>query len=160
MPTLDGGYWPGYTSCPYTGQILTGTPTTTSFPVSTASYPVHGASAQGLLTYVVQMTSGAANGQTAMISTNTATNLTLYSNGSTTLTGVALQGLTTAPSAGDTFNICTTTTPDGLHPTIGSHVTISTQFQAWLAKYAVPFGSISANNILYKNNIIQIKAAA
>jgi hypothetical protein len=147
VATANGGIWP-VPAATYTGQILTGTPTATSLPVSGASYPVYGASSPGLLGQAIVMTSGAANGQVAIISSNTATGITLYANGANGPSQVAVLGLTVAPSAGDTFSIIPVNTPDGIHPSYSANATIvsgagsATGFQAWIAATAVPFGAM------------------
>jgi hypothetical protein len=136
--TANGGYWLIPTSA-YGSYTLTGTPTTTSLAVSGTPFPVPSAASSnpGLATYSIKMTSGAASGQTAVISTNTNSTLTLYSNGSTSLTGLAVVGLTVAPSAGDTFDIYQAYCVDGVHPTKSIHDTVA-------ANFATPLASVAA----------------
>jgi lysophospholipase L1-like esterase len=112
--TLNGGYYLVPSSALYTGQVASGTPTTTSLPCATSSF-----TANALYGMVVKMTSGAANGQVALISANTSNALTLYANGTSSPTGITtaiFAGLTIAPSAGDTFSIYAVYTYDGVHP--------------------------------------------
>jgi lysophospholipase L1-like esterase len=141
--TIGGGMWRAATSAAYSGQVLSGTPTTTSLAVSGAAYPVPSTSNAGLSGQRALMTSGAAAGQTAVIQTNTATSLTLYANGSTALTGSAMAGLTIAPAAGDTFSIIATPTIEGTHPSLTNHQAISAALRAWMAANLVPYGSMS-----------------
>ena len=133
--TLNGGYWQVPASS-FITATLTGTPTTTSLVASGASFPLTIASS------VVKITSGAANGQTATISSatpNTATALTLYANGSTAQDGVALSGLTVAPSAGDTIAIYKSPTAGGLHPSYWMHAQIASAAKTFIDAVCVPF---------------------
>lgn len=128
--TVNGGLWLAPAAAAYTGQVLTGSPSATSLPVSTANYPVG-----GLVTYGVKITSGARSGDFAMISSNTGTAITLYANGAANFTGIGTYvGLGGAPSAGDTFDIYAISTPqDGVHGTITSYAAIGAAFTTWLA---------------------------
>lgn len=128
--TLNGGNWLAPAAPAYTAQVLTGSPSATSLPVSTASYPVN-----GLTTYAIKMTSGTQNGNFGIVLSNTATGVTLGVNGVGNFTGVgAYVGLSGAPSAGDTFNIYQISTPqDGVHGTTAAYALISTAFSTWLA---------------------------
>lgn len=132
--TQNGGLWLAPASAAYTGQVLTGSPTATSLPVSTASYPV-----SGLTTYVVQMTSGARSGQFCMAIANTATGLTCGANGVGIFTGIgAYVGLSGSPSAGDTFNLYQINTPqDGVHATANAYAIIAAAYAPWLAALPV-----------------------
>jgi hypothetical protein len=107
VPTVNGGFLPVPATATYTGQVLTGTPTTTSLPIGAASYTAH-----ALSNRVVQITSGSTMGQTAIISDNTATTLTV-------------SGLTSAPAAGATLSIWPTHWSDGIHPTDLGHADIA-----------------------------------
>lgn len=139
--TNNGGFWKAPASAAYTGT-LTGSPTTTVLPCSACSFPVAGAANSGILTYAVKITSGAANGQVAYVTSGTtATSLTLYANGSTQLTGSAMVGLTTAPAAGDTFSVYAVNTVDGTHGTYSGYTTLmGPAFGTWAAVNLPPYG--------------------
>jgi lysophospholipase L1-like esterase len=107
VPTVNGGFLPVPTTALYTGQVLTGTPTTTSLTIGAASYAAH-----TLSNRVVQITSGSTSGQTAVISDNTSTTLTI-------------SGLTSAPAAGAAVSIWATHWSDGIHPTDLGHADIA-----------------------------------
>ena len=131
--TNNGGYWPVPAPL-FTGQIATGTPTTTSLVVSGTPYIN-----QSMVGYVVIMTSGAANGQTAVIHINNTNTLTLYADGTASPTAIGtFAGLTIAPSAGDTFNIIPVSTLDGVHPNVLSHVSIGSSFATWINSNLTP----------------------
>lgn len=110
----NGGYWrvPTAADIIQTGQIITGSPTTTVIPVGAAAYPVAGEYAGMAL----KMTSGGVTGQVALIKTHTATSLTLYAAGAVPPGGNGtVPGLSAAPAAGDTFQIVQRYCDDGLH---------------------------------------------
>lgn len=138
--TPNGGFWQAPAAADYTAQVLTGSPTTTSLPVSTASYPT---ATYGLSTRMVLMTSGAASGQRAYIFQNSATTLTTVANGSTMSGSGApnITGLTIAPSAGDTFSIYSVATVDGIHPSATYHGIMAGVFTTWQAAYGGAFGT-------------------
>jgi hypothetical protein len=125
----------------FSSGTLTGSPTTTVLPCSGCTFPVAGAANSGILTYAVRITSGAASGQGCFVSTATATQITCYANGSTTLTGSALAGLTTTPAAGDTFSVYATNSVDGTHGTFSGYTTLmGPDFATWATANLVPFG--------------------
>lgn len=143
--TLNGGYLLSPTAPDYTGQILTGTPTTTAFTVGAANYPLRTTPSPGLVIKAVKMTSGSASGQSAEISVNTATTITLYANGSGGSAGVTVGGLTTTPATGDTFSIYTPYTQDGTHPSLAGHTLIGAALAAWATTNIVKYGSMLGN---------------
>ena len=139
--TPNGGYWAANLAAAYTGTV-TGSPSVTSIPCSACALPAQGASNAGLMGYTLKMTSGAANGQTAKVKINTATTITLYAPG-TVPTGLTISGLTTAPSAGDTFSLTPTVGFDGTHPAYLGHTSyLGPAWAAWVAAHIAPFGSI------------------
>jgi len=143
VPTLNGDYLVVPATATLTGQVLTGTPTLTSLTVSGTPYTASSQLVQGYQTYAIKMTSGAANGQTAIISSNTSNVLTLYANGDTGLTGAAINGLTTIPAAGDTFEIWQNYFADGLHPSIRATVEkMGPAFADYILNNMKPFGTM------------------
>lgn len=137
--TANGGRW--LAPSVFSSGTFSGVPTTTVLPCSGCAFPVAGAANSGILTYAVKITSGAANGQVCFVSTATATQITCYASGSTTLTGSALTGLSIAPSAGDTFSIYAVGTVDGTHGTFTSYTTqMGPAFATWATANLVPFG--------------------
>lgn len=138
--TQNGGFYQVPTTSSYTGA-LTGSPTTTSLTCGACNFPVNSATVLPIATWVVQMTSGAQAGKVAVIQTNTATGLTLYPNGSNGLTGVPMEGFTTAPASGDAFAIWQTCTPDFVHPTRMCHQAIGAAWATWVTANIVPFGA-------------------
>jgi hypothetical protein len=139
--TQNGGFWQAPTAAAF-NQIATGVPTTTSLPASAANYPLTTATNLGVCTYTLQMTSGGANGQLAVVTSNTATTLTLFANGNTSLTGVALPGLTIAPAAADTFSLWLTSTVDGVHGLWPSYQICAATVGAWLSSRIVKYGAM------------------
>jgi len=128
VATLNGGYWPIPSSASYSGLILSGTPTTTAFTVTTSPF-----TAGTLAGCTVLMTSGSASGQSALINSVTANTLTLYA-ANAYLSGVA--GITTAPSAADTFSVYCANTVDGVHPSYTGHQLISTGgWASWIQSH-------------------------
>lgn len=136
-PTLNGGYWKVPTSASFSGT-LTGVPTTTSLPCSGCTLPTTG---YGLVTYEVVMTSGAASGQRAFVTANTATSLTLLANGSTYQGTLALPGLTTTPAAGDTFQVWRPLGSDGIHPSQYGASQIAVPVTAWINATLAGYGA-------------------
>ncbi|MES2225156.1 MAG: hypothetical protein V4478_04195 [Patescibacteria group bacterium] len=140
-PSTTGGYWKIPSSPLLTGQVLTGTPSLTSLTVAGTPYTASSMTVQGLQTYVITMTSGAASGQSAVISSNTANVFTLFANGDTTYTGAAITGLTTIPSVGDTFSIYQTYVCDGLHPSVLGHAAMAAVFDTFVTGTLIPYGA-------------------
>ncbi|WP_295991585.1 SGNH/GDSL hydrolase family protein [Rugamonas sp.] len=136
VPTRDGGYFRAPVAPRYAGLVLTGSPSATALSFSTAPFTVPSNSDRGVAVHAIKVTSGAAIGQTAIISCgtpNTTSSVTLYASGSTTLTGVALRGLTVLPSAGDMVDVYEVFTPEGIHPAYLGHQAASADFQLYLA---------------------------
>lgn len=131
VPAFEGGYWAVPTAPAYSGLVLTGSPSQTSFPVGGGGM---GAGNGENVGRVILMTSGAQAGKCAVIAANsTGTALTLYANGDTTQSGVAVtNSLTGSPAAGDTFAIYPVFTNEGLHPAIAGHAAMSAAVSAWL----------------------------
>jgi len=127
--TMDGDYWIVPSAPTYTGLVLTGSPTTTSFTTTLAAM----GAAYSNVGRVIRMTSGARNGQVAVVNNNgTTTTLTLFAHGDITQSGVALTGLSGAPAAGDTFEIWDVATNEGLHPAIAGHALLSVPVLDWV----------------------------
>lgn len=121
---LNGGFWLPPAAPVYSGVVLTGTPTTTSLDFSAGGV----GAAYSNVGRVIKMTSGARSGQVAVIQNQTGTtNFAIYANGSTSQSGIAVTGLSGAPSAGDTFDIYAPITNEGLHESIAGHYIIGTQ---------------------------------
>lgn len=133
-PALEGGYWRAPTVASYSGLVLTGSPSQTSFPVGGGGMGAGGGENVGR---VILMTSGAQAGKCAVIAANsTGTALTLYANGDTTQSGVAVtNSMTGAPAAGDTFSIMPVKTNEGLHPAQDGHADMSVPFSGWLTSF-------------------------
>jgi hypothetical protein len=135
VPTLNGGYWP---AAQLVGSgTAGGTPTTTSIPISAITISGLTVAAHNLSGYDIKFTSGAANGQSCMISDNPNVS-TMTCNGGNT-------NLTVAPASGDAFNVYAPQTFDGLHATIfgdtnmvnGSTVFGYPNFSTWAAAHLV-----------------------
>lgn len=124
VPAQDGGFCKVPSAARYTGLVLTGSPTTTAFTVTGTPFTAASNSDRGIAGHAIKMTSGAAIGQVGIVATNGANTVTVYGNGSTTLTGVALKGMTVAPAAGDTFDVFEIFFVDGLHPAFAGHAAI------------------------------------
>lgn len=125
--TLNGSYWQTFPTAPFTAS---GSPSTTSIPTSGSPF-----TANAVDTWAVTITSGASAGQIAVVNTNTAGTLTLFANGVARQWGIGTWlGLAGAPSAGDTYNLQQTSTPDGTHPSYSTSTTIGVAFAAWLKR--------------------------
>lgn len=119
--TRYGGYMRVPTAPVYSGLVATGTPTTTSLPYSGATIP-----ANTMPGYVIKVTSGARAGQVAVVAGGTSNPVSLYADGSTAQSGVAVVGLSGALAAGDTFDIYHPFSNEGLHYTKLGHSIQST----------------------------------
>lgn len=125
--TVNGGLWQVPAAASSGPHTLTGSPTTTSFPVGAAPFTT------GVETgRVIKMLTGTRAGQLAVIASNNTSSLTLYANGSTAQSGVAVTGLSGAPAAGDTFEIYDVWTNEGLHPAVKGHADMAAIVSAWL----------------------------
>lgn len=125
--TLNGGFWKAPSAPVFTGLVLNGSPTTSSLPVTTTL------TFNENVSRVIKMTSGAANGQYAVVFSNTTTAFTLYNSGQTTLqSGVAVPFLANTPAAGDTCDVYDVMANEGLHPSVYGHAQLAAVIRAWL----------------------------
>ena len=128
---VNGGYWKVPAAAALGPYTLTGTPTTTAFAIGSTPW-----TAGALTGQVIKMLTGARAGQVAVIANNTTSGLTLYANGSTTQSGIALVGLSGAPAAGDTFEIWDVYTNEGLHPAVAGHAAMAVKTAAFVSSIA------------------------
>lgn len=125
--TLNGGFWQAPSAPVFTGLVLNGSPTTSSLPVTTTL------TTNANVSRVIKMTSGAANGQYAVVSSNTTTAFTIYNSGQTTLqSGVAVPFLANTPAAGDTCDVYDVMANEGLHPSVYGHAQLAAVIRTWL----------------------------
>jgi hypothetical protein len=124
VATPNGGYWPPGILISGSAGTFSGTPTLTSLPVAGGAYAVDAIAGE-----VVKITSGAASGQSCVISANSATTLTC--NAASTIL------LTTAPAAGDAFVLYNTASLEGVHPTLYEYQIMSPTFSSWAATHFV-----------------------
>lgn len=125
--TVNGSYWKVPTSPIASGLVLNGTPSTTSLPVTTMLV------ANAHVSRVIKMTSGARNGQYAVVASNTTSGLTIYDSGnSTAQSGIAVPFLPGAPAAGDTFDIYEVMSNEGVHPSLAGSAALSAPFATWI----------------------------
>lgn len=118
VPALNGGYWPVYPTAVATGT-LNGTPTLTTLPSATAL------TAHALAGNVIKLTSGAASGQSCVVSDNTASLITCGGSGTTPLT--------IAPASGDTYGVFNVASLEGTHPTYYEQaLNMVPAFGAWI----------------------------
>ncbi len=131
VPTVNGGYMKvpaAAASGPFT---LTGTPTTTAFAIGSTPW-----TSGAMVGQVVKMLTGARAGQVAVVAGNTTSGLTLYANGSTAQSGVAVTGLSAAPAAGDTFELWDVYSNEGLHPAVAGHAAMAVKTAAFVTSIA------------------------
>lgn len=125
--TLNGGFWQAPSAPVFTGLVLNGSPTTSSLPVTTTL------TTNANVSRVIKMTSGAANGQYAVVFSNTTTAFTIYNSGQTTLqSGIAVPFLANTPAAGDTCDVYDVMANEGLHPSVYGHAQLAAVVRAWL----------------------------
>ena len=145
----DGGYWPIPSTTYATGCTLTGSPSQTSFTVTSSSCTITSTGLAGnwtsntLAGYSIIMTSGTYSGDTAMISNSTSTTaLTLYANGAAApCSAITLTGLPGSPSSGDTFKIVAGFACDGVHMLYAGHTAVATGangFTTWVTNNLKP----------------------
>lgn len=126
--TTDGDYWIVPAAPTYSGLVLTGSPTATSFTTTLAAM----GAAYSNVSRVIKMTSGARIGQVAVVNNNsTTTGLALFAHGDSSASGLAVTGLSGPPAAGDTFDIYDVATDEGLHPAIYGHALLSVPVRDW-----------------------------
>lgn len=131
---LGGGYWRVPTAPAVSGIAVTSTGgTAAAAPVLNFAASAAGA-AYSKISRAIKMTSGAQNGQTAVVANQTGTTaLQVYGTGETTQqSGVAVATLSALPANGDTFDIYDVLTNEGLHPAIPGHVAIAASLTAWI----------------------------
>lgn len=133
VPVLNGGFFPAATLLG--SGTFSGVPTTTTQPFTGGITGVGTITAHSLIGITVKVTSGAATGQNCVIAENTTANMTC--NGGPSV------NLTTAPAAGDTFNVYASASNDGQHP----NLTVHTQMATGVNPLGLPnFATFAAQN--------------
>lgn len=122
VPTLNGGWYPVFTTPLQTGQVLTGTPTTSTLTVTGTPYTNY-----ALIGQVVLMTSGTQVGKSCVVSNNTTSVITCSATNTTLLPS--------APAAGDTFSLYNNCSPEGTHPSLfcANNAHLGGAFATWAA---------------------------
>lgn len=139
--TRNGGFWKVPAAAFLTGQIATGSPSTTSLPASGSTFTASSSSNPGLSGYLIKVTSGARSGQTAFITTNTSTTLTLLANATAFYATGNVTGLSGAMAAGDTFDVYAVLGTDGTHPGMVAQALMGADAASWQAAKSGPFGT-------------------